>query len=90
MSFSPPDSLHCREFPPGVTAKLANSAHFSRFLLAKLDCRERTAMEAVGIQPRFFSGAATSSPACRESRSEHSAIESGMHCEHGLDLLCFI
>jgi len=40
-------------------------------------------MEAVGIQPRFFSEAAMSSPICNESGSEHSAITK----EHALVLV---
>ncbi len=63
----PPDSLNCREFLPLLSTKSANYAHFSRFLLAKPDCRERTAIEAFGIQPRFFSGAAMISPTCNKS-----------------------
>ena len=80
---APPDSLDCREFLPLLSTKYANSAHFSRFLLAKPDCRERTAPAADVIRPPFFSEAAMSSPTRNESGSEHSAIESRMHCEPG-------
>jgi hypothetical protein len=40
----PPRSLDCREFPPSFPKKTANYANFSRFLVDKSDCRERTAL----------------------------------------------
>ena len=55
MSCSPPNSLNCRENPALVSDKLANFAHFSRFLLVKPDCGERTAVQPPGFNYAFFS-----------------------------------
>src|ERR1700751_3405912 len=46
---SPPDSLDYREFPTFIPQKFANFGHFSRFLPAKPDCRERTASQRLAL-----------------------------------------
>src|SRR5271168_1313731 len=53
---SPPDSLSCRESPSQLPTQFANSAHYSRFLPAKSDCRERTAMGFCALPSALFSG----------------------------------
>jgi len=71
---APPCSLNCRENPALVSAKLANFAHFSRFLLGKPDCGEGTTVAVARTSPAFFSAAATGSPTSSTSFGEDLAI----------------
>jgi hypothetical protein len=69
-----PCSLNCRENPVLVSAKLANFAHFSRFLLVKPACGERTTGAVARTSPPFFSAAAIGSPTSSISFGEDLAI----------------
>ena len=92
MSSSPPCSLNCRENPALVSAKLADFAHFSRFLLVKSDCGERTTVAVARTRPAFFSAAAIGSPTSSTSFGEDLAIGNRTSYEpiltSFLDLLC--
>jgi hypothetical protein len=74
MSLSPPCSLNCRDNPVLVSAKLANFAHFSRFLLVKPACGERTTVAVARTSPPFFSAAAIGSPTSSTPFGEDLAI----------------
>jgi hypothetical protein len=84
MSRSPPVSLNCRENPALVSAKLANFAHFSRFLLVKPDCGERTTVGVARTTPDFFSAAAIGSATSSASFGEDLAIGNRTSYEPGL------
>jgi hypothetical protein len=64
MSFSPPPSLKCREFPSLFAYKASKYGDCSQFLLDKSDCGERTVLAADDVDRAVFSGAEMSSPTC--------------------------
>ena len=69
----PPASLNCREIPPSFPLNYAKYANFSRLLLSKPDCRERTARRRRG-QSRLFSGGHIRSPVSIRALGECNAI----------------